>query len=108
MTLLEQDFVVGNSHLCQSRPALYFLVRGDRVVYVGSSRKNIHARIGYHVGHKSKPFDRYYAVYCDLKDLEATEAAYIEAFKPIYNNAGNKRYSADKHCAAILATAASS
>jgi len=106
--LLNHDQIVAGSHACQDRPAIYFLVKDGRVVYVGKSIKNIHSRIGCHISERKKPFSRYYAVYCDSQDLDATEAAYVEALKPMYNNYLNRRdYSVDKHCAAILATVSS-
>jgi hypothetical protein len=105
--LLSEELIVGNSRACQNRPAIYFLIKDGKVVYVGQS-KNVNERIGDHITRRSKPFDAYYAVYCDANEINATERGYIEKFQPLYNSGGNRAYSVDKHCDAILGAARSS
>src|SRR5882672_10713467 len=70
--LLNHDFIVESSKPYRDQPAIYFLIHGGEVVYVGRS-SNVNLRIGHHINKQQKPFDRYYAVYCDVKDLNRTE-----------------------------------
>lgn len=64
-------------------PCVYFLIRNDRVQYVGLSRC-FHARMGQHLG--VKEFDRILIYPCSDENLEATEVAFIEQFKPPLNS----------------------
>lgn len=102
--LLSHDEIVAGSKPYQRQPAIYFLLLRGKVVYVGRS-SNVCKRVGQHIAQWSKPFDAYYAHYCDERDLNRVEWGYIEKFQPAYNNAGNKRYTADQHVAAIRASA---
>jgi hypothetical protein len=52
--------------------------------------------------HRVSPCDAYYAIHCDVADLEKTERAYIEKLQPKYNNDGNDTYSVDDHADAIV------
>ena len=106
--LFNHDFIVESSKPYRDQPAIYFLIHGGEVVYVGRS-SNVNLRIGHHINKQQKPFDRYYAVYCDVKDLDQTERGYIEKFQPKYNVHRNKGgYSAVKHADAILDAAMAS
>src|SRR5882757_10525660 len=67
--LINHDFIVESSKPYRDQPAIYFLIHGGEVVYVGRS-SNVNLRIGHHINKQQKPFDRYYAVYCDVKDLD--------------------------------------
>lgn len=102
--LLSEELIVGNSKPYQKGPAIYFLIQGGKVVYVGQS-KNVNERIGHHITQQGKPFDAYYAVYVDRLIVNVIESAYIEAFQPIYNHRENKGYSADRHAEAIRTSA---
>jgi hypothetical protein len=107
-SLFNHDFIVKCSKPYRDQPAIYFLIHGGEVVYVGRS-SNVNLRIGHHINKQQKPFDRYYAVYCDVKDLDQTERGYIEKFQPKYNVHRNKGgYSAVKHADAILDAAMAS
>jgi hypothetical protein len=68
---------------------IYFLVQGNRIVYVGQSR-NVHVRIDCHRRDKSKKFDGYAFVQCAPKMLNAVEANYIAKFRPKYNVMTNR------------------
>jgi predicted GIY-YIG superfamily endonuclease len=63
---------------------VYFLIRGDDIVYVGQSR-NCPNRIQTHINDKQKVFDRYTFVVTDVANLNFLESWYIYAFKPEYN-----------------------
>lgn len=64
---------------------IYFLLQGQRIVYVGQSI-NVHVRLDDHRRDKSKVFDGYAIVECRPKMLNAIEAAYIAKFSPKYNS----------------------
>lgn len=61
---------------------IYFLVRGETVVYIGSSR-NVLPRIAAHK--KDKVFDSYFIVEANEDDLLNIETEYIAEFTPEYN-----------------------
>lgn len=69
---------------------IYFLVRGDEVVYVGQSLDMLH-RIARH-RREGRSFDRYACMECEPERLDALEALYIAAFAPRENMSfGRKR-----------------
>lgn len=61
---------------------VYFLVRGDRVVYVGQST-NIYARAANHFNNKT--FDAWSFIPCEEKDLDVIESLYIHFLQPSQN-----------------------
>jgi hypothetical protein len=61
---------------------VYFLCKGDDIVYVGQS-KNVAARIGGHLAHKE--FDRVFCLRVPLGDLDYVEGEFIRAIKPALN-----------------------
>lgn len=61
---------------------VYFLVKDERVVYVGQST-NIAARISQHVG--VKDFDGYAFIQCDADNLDMLESLYIHVLNPPLN-----------------------
>lgn len=66
---------------------VYFLCRGDNVVYVGQS-VTLSARIGIHSSEKQmrpKEFDRAYLLPVPREHLNRVEAAFIRALRPEYN-----------------------
>ncbi len=81
------------------RPAVYALVRGGVVVYVGQAGKAAIARIEAHRsnwGRKRLPawmpaslrgvlFDQVFVLPCRVEDLDEVEAAMINLYKPRYN-----------------------
>lgn len=64
---------------------IYFLLRKDRVVYVGKST-NILGRICKHTYN----FDGYSYIECAKEELDLYEVAYITKFKPRYNTNHNR------------------
>lgn len=62
---------------------IYFLVRNERVVYVGQTL-DIEDRVREHVLH-GKRFDRYYWVKCAPEDRLKLEAVYIKELRPEEN-----------------------
>jgi hypothetical protein len=69
---------------------IYFLIRGDKVVYVGKS-VSVVARVTQHVNEGVKAFD--YALYLPLceDDHVVAEDAFIKCLKPEYNVANLSR-----------------
>lgn len=71
-------------------PCIYFLFKGNKVVYVGQSKNGI-ARVFSHTipdleGFK-KIFDGYAMIQCELSELNNIEAINIVKHKPKYNKA---------------------
>lgn len=65
---------------------IYFLIKGDKVVYVGKSETNIFDRVTNHS--RSKDFDSfYYKLYpkANEEELHLIEARYIAKYAPKYN-----------------------
>lgn len=67
-------------------PAIYHLLRGDEVVYIGSS-VNVLARLAGH----PVDWDHARIFPCRLDDLDRLEAEHIAQHKPRLNRAGNTR-----------------
>lgn len=65
----------------KSRFIIYFLLRNDRVVYVGQSKRGIIRPLSYW----EKDFDTVKVLYCTEKDLNALEDKYIAKYQPEYN-----------------------
>jgi hypothetical protein len=62
---------------------VYFLIKGERIVYVGQS-VNVLARVGSHAG-ADKDFDGWNYVRCLPEELDALERHYIDTYRPILN-----------------------
>jgi hypothetical protein len=67
---------------------VYFLIREDRVVYVGQS-VNVTSRVGSHVSEGQKRFERAIYLPVPLSDLDGVERAFIRALRPEYNGTAN-------------------
>lgn len=70
---------------------IYFLSKGEDVVYVGQSA-NLPGRIGHHYyekqngkAYRKKDFDASSFIECDPQELNFLETYYIFKFKPIHN-----------------------
>lgn len=63
---------------------IYFLIKEDRIVYVGKSINGI-SRIINHIQDNDKDFDSYYFVKVDKMELDFLEEQYIREFNPYYN-----------------------
>lgn len=66
------------------QPGVYFLCKGDEVVYVGQSTSPS-GRIAQHTNDKLKDFDRVYLLPTPLSELNDMEAAFIHHLKPVLN-----------------------
>lgn len=60
---------------------IYFLVREERIIYVGASR-NVYIRMP---RHKGRGFDRWYWIPCEEEHLEVVERFYITTMLPEQN-----------------------
>ena len=78
--LIEREIVKAASPINTSDYCgVYFLVNGDRVVYVGQSI-NILVRVREHSKHKD--FDSFSFIRCEKKKLDVLESLYIHALRP--------------------------
>ncbi|WP_294267670.1 GIY-YIG nuclease family protein [uncultured Chryseobacterium sp.] len=73
---------------------IYLLKEGEKVVYVGSS-KNVETRVTQHQSDKSKSFDNYQVIGCNVSELANLEAYYIDKYKPEFNKNGRKAVDPD-------------
>jgi|TARA_R110000824_G_scaffold55225_1_gene152250 hypothetical protein len=73
--------IVAQSVPYENQCGVYFLVKSDRVVYVGQSIK-IGARITEHS--KTKDFDAYAYISCSKDKLDVLESLYIHTLNPEY------------------------
>jgi hypothetical protein len=80
-TLLREDEIVNAANTWELATGVYFLIDGDRVVYVGQS-VNVYARIA---SHHSKVFDRFAFIPCGKEVLDNLESLYIHIFRPPLN-----------------------
>lgn len=80
--LLNEDEIFLLAGIRRQKCGVYFLLKGDQIVYVGQSI-NINERIRTH--EKIKDFDKFTYVGCEKENLNEIEAKYILKFKPIYN-----------------------
>ncbi|MDE1545956.1 GIY-YIG nuclease family protein [Dechloromonas agitata] len=79
------DEIIANSRSLEKTCGVYFLVKEERIIYVGKSR-DVYKRIGQH--EKTKQFDRITVIECSERDVDRLELIYIEKFKPILNVLG--------------------
>jgi excinuclease UvrABC nuclease subunit len=64
------------------RSGVYFLIKNERIVYVGQS-VNIYSRIADH--YKNKFFSDVFSVPCPRSNLDVLESMYIHTFSPELN-----------------------
>lgn len=79
--LLREEEIVELAKPWERNTGVYFLVKGRRVVYVGQS-VSVYSRIGQH---KSKDFDLFAFVPCDVTALDKIESLYIHVLRPPLN-----------------------
>lgn len=60
---------------------IYFLIRGEEVVYVGQTTRGIVRPLS----HIDKEFDSIKVLYVERDKLDETEGYFIAKYKPIYN-----------------------
>ncbi len=61
---------------------IYFLIRCDRIVYVGQS-SDIESRLNLHRSYGVRDYDRAFWIETSTDDLDAYEGAFIRALDPI-------------------------
>jgi len=77
--LYREEEIVGSKLSYEGSSGVYFLIKGDRVVYVGQS-VNVFLRIASHVQHKD--FDSYAYISCPRDKLDILESLYIHTLSP--------------------------
>jgi len=77
--LYREKEIVGSKLTYEGSSGVYFLIKDNRVVYVGQS-VNIFARIASHASHKD--FDSYAYVSCPKDQLDILESLYIHTLIP--------------------------
>lgn len=80
-TLLSEAEILAGAMALPATSAVYFLIQGNRVVYVGPAA-NVHKRLG---EHKDKEFDRFACIPCHREQLDVLESLYIHALRPALN-----------------------
>jgi len=81
--LRHSEIVKGSQPYCeQSRTGVYFLVKQEKVGYVGQS-KNVFGRIADHA--RLKDFDRFAFIECNADTLDILESLYIHTLRPELN-----------------------
>lgn len=83
--LCEAEIVAASGPIDRPQSGIYFLIRDDRIVYVGQS-VHVEARLAAHAADMSKAFDKAVWYPCPRESLSATERAYLSALLPEYNN----------------------
>lgn len=88
-TLLTEDAIIAMSLPLRRRAfcGVYFLIRGDDIVYVGASTQ-ILRRLSVHLVAEKMLFNRIAFILCDKAEVWEIEFAYISALDPIYNRIG--------------------
>lgn len=66
------------------RDGVYFLIKKDKIVYVGESI-DVDKRIIQHIQEKKKSFDRFAFIECGNEYICELEAEYIAKLSPVYN-----------------------
>lgn len=88
--LVSESEVVKRSSPYVTVTGVYFLIRDDRVVYVGKSN-DVHGRLRRHAAEKE--FDRVSILRCPTNIIDALEAIYIQLFRPEMNSVVPKLFS---------------
>lgn len=81
---LDLEQILAKSTPLGATCAVYFLIAGGEVIYVGQST-NVHYRLSQHIYDGVILFDRYYIEPCDPSLLTTLETQYILQFKPRHN-----------------------
>jgi len=80
-TLLREGEIVSAANTWELATGVYFLIDGNKVVYVGQS-VNVYARIA---SHHDKGFDSFAFIPCDKATLDNLESLYIHVLRPPLN-----------------------
>lgn len=103
MPLYTHEEIASTALPAEECAGIYFLVRGNKVVYVGQST-NVYKRLGDHFSDKYKNFDRIAIIHCDVNELNYWESRYIKAMRPEHNGTRwRTRLSVNEETAAMLA-----
>lgn len=70
---------------------IYFLIKNNKVVYVGKSRENFGSRLSAHK--EWFDFDSHAVLPIMRENIDEIEILYIEKYEPKYNKANNPKYS---------------
>ena len=79
---LSEQTIVKNSFPVSSSPAIYFLIKDDKIMYVGQSINPLN-RVGTHIS--TRKFDRITFLMCHKDQMGALERFYIKKFMPPWN-----------------------
>ena len=79
--LLRHEDIARAAKEFDSMIGVYFLIRSDKVVYVGQSN-NVHARVQQHRNIDRKEFERWAFIQCERNQLNVLESLYIMALQP--------------------------
>lgn len=82
--LFHQDAILEHSFDADELSGVYFLLQGDRIVYIGQSL-NAPARILEHKREAAKKFERVFIHFLPPEALVAVESLYIGLYQPEYN-----------------------
>ena len=86
--LSEEEIIAASSELPGRDSGIYFLIKDDKIVYVGMS-SDLYRRLATHVmGQMGRQFDRVTWLKCPLAKCSGLESYYIRKFKPPLNKAG--------------------
>jgi hypothetical protein len=85
---LSKDEIVFGATTVSALCAIYFLIAGCEIVYIGQST-NVHKRIATHLADGVIAFDRYFIQPCDRSLLDLLETQFICEFKPVHNKTFN-------------------
>lgn len=93
MDLASKEYLLKNRQEAVGRYCIYFLIKGDEIVYVGQCRYGL-SRIADHFYDEGKDFDSFAITSCSREELSDLEANYIIKFQPKLNinMPPNKRY----------------
>lgn len=80
-TLLRESEIISAANTWELATGVYFLIDGDKVVYVGQS-VNVYARIA---SHHDKVFERFAFIPCEREMLDSLESLYIHILRPPLN-----------------------
>ena len=81
-SLLHHDEILDGAHYYDNPSGIYFLIKGNEVVYVGQS-VNVISRISDH--YSNIKFTRYAFVPAEKKHLDLMESLYIHFLRPKFN-----------------------
>lgn len=83
--LLSEKEIVSHSKGSIPSSGIYFLVKGNEVVYVGQS-SSVLSRIGTHILDKNKEFDAFSFMSVPKESLDILETIYIKVLNPKFNS----------------------